>query len=128
MSEKLCIFCDHPIDNHPFRHPFTAGDDPFAVTSLRSDPGTPGKQQGNAPPLPIDPVLRIALIDKGILTTDDLAQAQSKVEIVQGPEGTRSTVIGGGIRTPKAEGSQPEDHQGQEKERSPGQESAKNDS
>lgn len=76
---KQCKFCGVAEDlPHPYRHKFVGEDTPEALQE------TPGDQQGADPSLPIDPVLRIALIDKGILTADDLAEAQSKINVVDG--------------------------------------------
>jgi hypothetical protein len=45
---------------------------------------TPMRPQVKAAPWPFDPVLRQALIDKGILTPEDLTAAEAKIRAISG--------------------------------------------
>lgn len=97
MKNDVCIVCGRTEEEHvnsSVVHSFTsagqrvdtsqfnrrrpeqgrAGDD---VT--RRIPGSYGMSQG-----PFDPVLRQALIDKGILTPEDLAAAAAKISAITG--------------------------------------------
>lgn len=101
MSEAICQTCDNP---HPFpdgympKHPFNDGSVPVSTTfgRRRSDgsrgpastaqrasqdpqPATPA---GTMAPWPFDPVLRQALISKGVLTADDLREAENQIRAV----------------------------------------------
>lgn len=73
---------------HPFRHPLKLlGESPANVFSKKPqqdetlpETGTPVVQSS----MPFDPVLRQALIDKGILTPEDLREAEVKIRAVTG--------------------------------------------
>lgn len=56
----------------------------------------------SAAPFPFDPVLRQALIDKGVLTFEDLVEADRKIRMVSG-----MVSDGGGIGTAIPQGSPP---------------------
>ncbi len=68
----ICSVCQKP---HPWpdgtmpRHPFN---------------GIQAPEAPSAPAHPFDPVLRQALIDKGVLTPDDLRQAEAKINVITG--------------------------------------------
>ena len=92
-----CQTCGKP---HPYpdgsmpKHPFNDGSVPFSATfgKRRADgttqppndaqSGSQGHQQPPLPPMPFDPVLRQALIDKGILTPEDLRNAEERIRAV----------------------------------------------
>lgn len=77
-DDKICRACNrrHGVDGYNPRHPFKpAGnvlsgpetdDTPAAVTPVR---------------VPFDPVLRLALIRKGVITPDDLADAEAEMRV-----------------------------------------------
>jgi hypothetical protein len=78
------------LDNKPV-HPFNTG--AAGVRTLFQKRGDRDPQRGGKTPQdssqtpeptawPFDPVLRQALIDKGVLTPDDLANAKAKIEAV----------------------------------------------
>lgn len=94
VSDKpICQTCHKP---HPWpdgstpKHPFNNGDLPASATF-----GKKGADGRNVPPpdeatdirpvqWPFDPVLRQALIDKGILTPEDLRNAEEKIIVITG--------------------------------------------
>lgn len=92
-NQPVCTTCGKP---HPFpdgtvpKHPFNDGSLSFADTfgrklpdGSRALPGTeepPAQAVGNA--WPFDPVLRQALIDKGVITPDDLINAEKQIKAV----------------------------------------------
>lgn len=94
MSEPVCTTCGQP---HPWsdgttpKHPFNDG----SLTSTEVfgkrladgtyvNPTTPEALQSQVieQAWPFDPVLRQALIDKGVLTVDDLKAAEQKIRAV----------------------------------------------
>jgi len=113
-----CSTCDNTLrwhrENNP-SHPFNDGTLPASATfgKRRTD------GQGNAPTpdvipqtsaWPFDPVLRQALMDKGVLVPQDLRDAEEKIRattaIVQlHPEGFTATTTGGVTGSFVAEGS-----------------------
>lgn len=78
----LCATCRNPHDNHPFKHPFNDGSlstmDAFTVGHGHQPPSV------RRIPGPCDPVLRQALVDKGILSPDDLRAAEEKIQAITG--------------------------------------------
>lgn len=94
-----CHTCGNPFEGHEvFKHPFNDGSVPLSATfgPRRSD-GSRGRpeaaqraSQGHQPPAPadamapwpFDPVLRQALINKGILTPEDLRDAENQIRAV----------------------------------------------
>lgn len=86
-DNQVCVLCNKP---HPWpdgstpKHPFTPeGSDPAGFLGKRDK----DRQRGSDTPSPtlavagwpFDPVLRQALIDKGLLTADDLRVAEAKI-------------------------------------------------
>lgn len=75
---QLCRICGSPRDSHGDRiHPFTPPGVPVDQTFLR-----PRQQQAGQSNLPFDPVLRQALLDRGILTPADIREAEVKVQMI----------------------------------------------
>jgi hypothetical protein len=77
MTSDVCRTCEKPREGHEkFQHPFNDGSlaNPLARPAASITP----------PAHPFDPVLRQALIDKGVLTPDDLRSAQDKIDAVTG--------------------------------------------
>lgn len=93
-TTDYCQTCGNPRNDHPYKHPFNDGSLPASATFGRRRPdGTRGPaptpqaaSQGHQPPafppMPFDPVLRQALIDRGILTPEDLQEAEAKIRAV----------------------------------------------
>lgn len=98
-TPAVCQTCNKPHDeNWQPRHPFNDGSLPFSATfgKRRADgsrgpvPDAQGGSEGAvgpvtqplAAPWPFDPVLRQALIDKGVLTPDDLRNAEATIRAV----------------------------------------------
>lgn len=88
--DDQCKFCQQTRqwhdDNNP-KHPFNDGTLPHsAAFGVRRSDGSrgPAPSRGNVPPpaWPFDPVLRQALIDKGLLTPEDLTVAENKIRAV----------------------------------------------
>jgi hypothetical protein len=101
-SEPLCQTCQHTRewhDEHRPRHRFN----PTGTLSLHEVESAP-----EAPAVSIlssqnDPVLRQALIDRGIISPEDLAEAQRKIEAIVGSllkgmtnDGTRGSAVRSG--------------------------------
>jgi hypothetical protein len=110
MTLKNCETCGNTADwhaaNNP-RHPFNDGTVPgseiFGVKLPGGGRGPVGSVDGvetaltlhqQTPQWPFDPVLRQALIDKGVLTPDDLSEAERKIRAVtaQFTQGGQSNV------------------------------------
>ena len=94
---KNCKTCGRDADWHVAntpRHPFNDGTVPGSETfgvklpgGGRGPVGTPEERPeltlaAASPQWPFDPVLRQALIDKGVLTPDDLSEAERKIRAV----------------------------------------------
>lgn len=89
MSDK-CKTCGNTygwhIEEQP-RHPFNGGSVPFKATfgdrTRRDDRNGPqrGSDGATRQAWPMDPVLRQALIDKGVLTPQDLRDAEEKIQV-----------------------------------------------
>lgn len=99
-DQPICKTCgkSHPYEDGTVpKHPFNNGSLSFADTFGRKLPDGSRAMPGDKEPVqeavglqwPFDPVLRQALIDKGILTPDDLIEAEKKIRSVT------SAVIGG---------------------------------
>lgn len=89
MTEPTCTVCHKTERNHgSTRHRFTTG----RVDMSELFPKRPGDPaQGHTPTgasqavtgalsVPFDPVLRLALIDAGVITPEQLAAAQAKMQ------------------------------------------------
>lgn len=102
-----CETCDNTWawhqENKP-QHPFNSGDMPASATfgKRRTD------GQGNVPtevtqpqlsPWPFDPVLRQALVNKGVITPDDLANAEHQIRAVTATLGSGVANLTATIRT-----------------------------
>ena len=88
-----CVTCGNTKEwheQHPeIRHAFNDGSVPHSATfGVRRADGTRGRipepQRGSQTPSPwpFDPVLRQALIDKGVLTVEDLKSAEEKIRTI----------------------------------------------
>lgn len=85
-TTETCLTCGKPRTEHPFRHPFNSGE-LSGMAVLGVSPGPDGRQvpatvdevEVVEQPWPFDPVLRQALVDKGLLTADDLRAAERKI-------------------------------------------------
>lgn len=105
-SSEKCTTCNrsHSEPGYAPRHPFNDGTLPVSATfgtKTRRDQPKDGSVEVRAVQWPFDPVLRQALIDKGILTPQDLHDAEEKIKAVtaqwhQGGsnDGTTGTVDG----------------------------------
>jgi hypothetical protein len=82
-ERPVCVRCGHTADDHPFKHPFqTDGETDMSWLNKNRDVARKVKQAAAIPSMPFDPVLRQALIDKGILTVQDLRDAEEKIRAV----------------------------------------------
>jgi hypothetical protein len=98
-GDDKCHTCGQTMDWHQEHkpvHPFNRGE--AGATAFlgdrkrREDPtqaaGNVGSQRGIQPParvaFPCDPILRQALIDKGVLTPEDLKNAEEKIVAITG--------------------------------------------
>lgn len=81
---RQCRTCGNPEDDHPYRHPFVAETDHLSSDGLTQEQPKDSASTGHGNhPLPIDPVLRIALIDAGVISVEQLQAAQAKASITQ---------------------------------------------
>lgn len=80
---RTCRTCGQPEEPHNFRHPFVSTDDAYSPDGLKKQQGDSGPSNAGVHSLPIDPVLRIALIDAGVITVDQLDAASKKVQVTQ---------------------------------------------
>ena len=73
-----CTICGNFEDDHPYRHAFT-----LVTGDLREKPAEPKRRE---PPTVVstDIALRLALIEKGVLTTDDILAAEQKLGLRPG--------------------------------------------
>lgn len=86
LPEEVCRFCGKPKGNHPYKHAFVGLNDIGSLRSRdneRSDPSSsmPTSDQGrvrNA--MTGDPVLRLILIRKGIISVADLNEVEQQLE------------------------------------------------
>lgn len=62
-------------------------EDTFAAAKARRESEKPTVTARAAPSLPFDPVLRLALIDKGVITPEDLTTAEKKIVTLGGGSG-----------------------------------------
>lgn len=91
-TESVCQVCHRPEEGHNARHPFIGPGDAlnsefFAKKendSLISPSGNMSGPVVQSSHMPIDPVLRTALINKGILTMQDLEEADAFIRAVGG--------------------------------------------
>jgi hypothetical protein len=87
MSEP-CTMCNRPEDSHEgMRHPFTP---PGVEQHLEGPEKTGTVKVTHAPDMPFDPILRMALINKGVLTPADLTEAERIVTAISGRGGDLS--------------------------------------
>lgn len=93
MTVNECKTCGQTRiwhENNDTRHTFNDGSVPFKTTfgvrNRRTDGKSPenGSEGAERPAWPFDPVLRQALIDKGVLTPEDLKAAEAKILVVTG--------------------------------------------
>ena len=91
MTTLTCITCNRsgegdPREWHFGQHVFRSADDARAGIGWKgpSDPRSDEKPDVSVVRTPHDPVLRQALIDKGVLTPDDLRNAEAKIMVVSG--------------------------------------------
>lgn len=83
MEQSTCVTCGNQgPDGHDYRHPFTPWGGIAPPLQTPAEPTPTGT--GVPAPWPFDPVLRTALIDKGILTVDDLRNAEDKIRATTG--------------------------------------------
>lgn len=95
-GDAKCYTCDNTYMWHQVfnpAHPFNNGSVSFKATfgARTPDGGRTGPQRGSqgaetppAPAMPFDPVLRQALIDAGVLTPQQLQDAEDKIRAITG--------------------------------------------
>jgi hypothetical protein len=84
-----CVTCNtsgegDPRDWHQGRHPFRSADDARAGVGWKGPSDARSDEKPDVRPIrtPHDPVLRQALIDKGVLTPQDLRDAEDKIMMI----------------------------------------------
>ncbi len=85
MASDTCTMCgkEHGVDGWDPRHrPVFANGGGESLP--RKDERRHQPMQVGVATMPFDPVLRQALVDKGILTPQDLRDAQDKIEAITG--------------------------------------------
>lgn len=83
LGNDVCTTCHktHPWpDGTVPEHPFNNG----GLTAVQATTTGQAKPKVEASPWPFDPVLRQALIDKGVLTPGDLTEAEAKIRAISG--------------------------------------------
>lgn len=78
-GEECCTTCGQTKRWHEENQPRHEFNGPVGVPPVRV--------KTTAAPWPFDPVLRQALVDKGIITVQDLADAEAKIRAVSGMTG-----------------------------------------
>ena len=80
-----CATCNrvHGVDGYNPQHPFRAKGSSGGLSAPQTDEKRDDVRV-TTPAFPFDPVLRQALIDKGVLTPEDLQYAETKIRIVSG--------------------------------------------
>lgn len=78
MNDGVCATCNrvHGGDYQP-HHPFRSKGSTVVL-------GPSEDAEPRMSPFPFDPVLRQALVDKGVLTVDDLRNAEAKILVTTG--------------------------------------------
>lgn len=77
-EQAICSTCGNSYDpgniqeTHPYRHPVNG-----PVRDASQDKQSESKSQ---PRLPSDPILRLVLIEKGLITVDDLNEAEARLK------------------------------------------------
>lgn len=97
LGYVTCITCGksgHPADKaqwHPFHHPLKVERDQEVPNIFKRDRPSSERQNGAETQvsvvqssMPFDPVLRQALITKGVLTPDDLREAEKAIFAITG--------------------------------------------
>ena len=96
-----CVTCgktgawhlDNPQTRHPFNDGSISASQVFGKRLASGDRTEPlaGLEEipvsVSAAPWPFDPVLRQALVDKGVLTVEDLQNAEAKIRAISGQFG-----------------------------------------
>lgn len=77
QAPVLCSVCGDPRDDHSRVHRFTAPGTDVDSSFLR-----PTKRAEQQVVASVDLVLRQALLDRGILTADDVLAAETKIEMI----------------------------------------------
>lgn len=86
MATDTCTTCGKPTDPHPYRHPITTMSGNNDTSWLVKKPEKASERPADVPAqiLPFDPVLRQALINKGVLTPEDIARAKAQIDAING--------------------------------------------
>lgn len=81
MNDDVCATCNrvHGGDYQP-QHPFRSKGSAVVLRPSEEAPSAEPRMS----PFPFDPVLRQALVDKGVLTVDDLRDAEAKILVTTG--------------------------------------------
>lgn len=84
-----CSLCGKPKEGHRGVHPFTpegqdAGTDWLKTKKREEEPPPSLDTQLPLAQFPFDPVLRMALINKGVLTAEDLTSAENQIKAIGG--------------------------------------------
>ena len=92
--EATCSTCgnsydpDFPVKTHPYRHPI---DGPLIEQKAQQEAELASEAAAR---LPSDPILRLVLIEKGLISVDDLNEAEAKLRAsgmaIANSEGNRS--------------------------------------
>jgi len=84
VNEEYCTVCGKPRSNHPFRHAFattSTGNTLKAIAAEQAEPeASEQRTQVVESAIGGDPVLRLALIRRGIITPDDLAYVEQELK------------------------------------------------
>lgn len=82
-SVDPCTMCGKTLGNHQgMRHPYSPEGVEWGMSVQVNDKPTELPAGMRAISSPFDPILRQALIDKGVITPDDLLNAEAKIKAV----------------------------------------------
>lgn len=85
LPEEVCAVCHKPKGNHPYKHSFVPETESASLRSRDNHPSNqsssrPTGAQGRVRNAQIgDPVLRLIMLRKGIITVDDLNQVETEL-------------------------------------------------
>lgn len=83
VDEDYCTICHKPRSNHPYRHafsPYGESSGLFEKTEEKPSPPDSSPQQQVRIPSSGDPILRMVLLRKGLITVQDLDQVEAELK------------------------------------------------
>lgn len=82
--DDWCQVCTHPRSDHPYRHAFIGKNDQQGLTEVRPPTVPPPDQEATPASVrvapPGDPVLRLVLIRKGLISLEDIDGVEAELK------------------------------------------------